>query len=132
MKNRKCLGIWMDYSNAYLMELKYGEINTTIIKSSFTQDKKKEILLKGEKAMHHKKQQLTLDYFNAIASVIKNYEEVILFGPTDAKIELLKMLKSNHQYDDKHIDALTTDKMTEKQLHAFVKKYFLKNLSLVF
>jgi len=30
-----------------------------------------------------------LVYYEAIAAEIKQYEEVLLFGPTDAKVELL-------------------------------------------
>jgi hypothetical protein len=49
---------------------------------------------------------------------------VILFGPTDAKIELFNLIKNNRQFEHIKIATLPADKMTENQQHAFVKDYF--------
>ena len=53
------------------------------------------------------------------------------FGPTNAKTELLNMLRTDHHFDKIDIEVKNTDKMTENQEHAFVKEYFLKHLSRV-
>lgn len=58
---------------------------------------------------------------------IRNYDEVILFGPTNAKVELLNILKKDHLFEKIKIDVLPADKMTENQLHAFVKEHFSKH-----
>lgn len=82
-------------------------------------------LSKGQKAMHNKEQHEQLAYYKEIAAVIKNYEEVLLFGPTDAKKELVNILKEDHHFDKIKIEIKDAGKMTENQRNAFVKEYFL-------
>jgi hypothetical protein len=60
---------------------------------------------------------------------IKDCTEVLLFGPTDAKTELLHILRADHHFDNIEIEVMPADKMTETQQQAFVKDYFLKHLS---
>ncbi|MEO5889145.1 MAG: hypothetical protein ABIQ31_02775 [Ferruginibacter sp.] len=127
----KQIGIWMDHASAHLMALTSGTMETKIIDSKFTYKEKKDTLHKGEKAMHHKEAHEELAYYKAIAEGIKQYEEVLLFGPTDAKTELVNLLKSDHHFDKIDIEIRQADKMTENQEHAFVKEYFFKHLSKV-
>lgn len=125
----KQMGICMDHATANLMELTSGDMETKTINSKFTHEQKEDTLHKGEKVMHHKEQHVQLAYYKEIAAVIKNYEEVLLFGPTDAKSELLNLLKADHHFDKINIETKQADKMTENQQHAFVKEYFFKHLS---
>jgi hypothetical protein len=78
--------------------------------------------------MHNKEHQQQFAYYKELGELIKNYGEVILFGPTDAKVELYNILKNNQQYKKIKIEVQQADKMTESQEHAFVKKYFQKHL----
>ena len=125
----KQMGICMDHATANLMELTSGDMETKTINSKFTHEQKEDTLHKGEKVMHHKEQHVLLGYYKEIAAVIKNYEEVLIFGPTDAKSELLNLLKADHHFDKINIETKQADKMTENQQHAFVKEYFFKHLS---
>lgn len=125
----KYTGIWMDHADALLMELTSGDIVTTTIKSAFTHQQKEQILQKGEKAMHHEEQQQELAYYKEIGAAIKDCTEVLLFGPTEAKTELLDILRADQHFDNIKIEVLPTDRMTENQQQAFVKDYFLKHLS---
>ncbi len=56
--------------------------------------------------------------------MIKDYDEVLLFGPTDAKTELFNILKENRQFEKIKIEVKPADNMTENQEEAFVKEYF--------
>lgn len=87
----KQIGIWMDHANAHLMVLASGKMETTIFNSAFTHREKELTLHKGEKAMHHKEEHGQLAYYKALASEIEQYEEVLLFGPTGAKNQLLNL-----------------------------------------
>ena len=62
--------------------------------------------------------------YKAIGDVIKNFNEVIVFGPTDAKVELVNFLKQDHHFDNIKIEVKNSDKMTEHQEFAFVKAHF--------
>lgn len=124
MKTAKNLGIWMDHLNANLMEFTPDPIETKTIKSEFTYQEKELSLSKSENLMHNKEQHQQSEYYKKLADVIRNYEEVILFGPTDAKVELFNVLKADHRFAKTKIDIKQTDKMTENQQHAFVRKHF--------
>lgn len=127
----KQIGVWMDHASAHLMVVTNGIMETKIIESTFTHAEKELTLHKGQKAMHHKEQHEQLAYYKSIAAEIMQYQEVLLFGPTNAKAELLNLLKADHHFDKINIESRQADKMTENQKNAFVKEYFLQRLSRV-
>ena len=129
MEEVKHMGIWMDHSNAFLMELTNDIIIQNNVVSEFTHEDKEFGLSKSENLMHHKEQHQQMKYYKKISDVILNYQEVVLFGPTDAKSELLNLLKTDHLFENTKIVIKQTDKMTENQRHAFVKSYFKNDLS---
>lgn len=124
MKNTEKLGIWMDHSNAHILHSLVDTIETKTISSKFTHIEKEHSLSKSENLMHHKEQHQQHEYYKEIGDVIKNYNEVIVFGPTDAKVELVNFLKKDHHFDNIKIEVKNADKMTENQEHAFVKEHF--------
>ena len=127
MTTTKNLGIWMDHSNAHLMEFTTDPVETNTIASTFTHEGRKDSLDKSEHVMHNKEQHEQSAYYEKLGEVIKNYEAVILFGPTDAKVELFNILRSDHLFEKIKIGVKQTDKMTENQQHAFVRAYFSGN-----
>ena len=82
---------------------------------------------KGESMMHNKEQQQESAYYKTLGESIKNYDEVVLFGPTNAKVELLNILKADNHFSKIKIETMQADKMTENQAHAFVRDYFSKS-----
>jgi Lhr-like helicase len=125
MKHLKKLGIWLDHASAHVMELTTTPLKTKIIASSFTHQEELSMLSKSEKMMHNLKQSLQKKYYDEIGEIIKGHDEVLLFGPTDAKIELYNLLKSDLHFKDIKIEIKQADKMTENQMHAYVRNYFL-------
>jgi len=122
----KKLGIWMDHSNANLMEFTSETIKTKTLSSDFTHQDKENSLERSESHMHNKEQHQHAEYYKKLSEVIRGYKQVILFGPTDAKTELYNLLKANHLFEDIKIEVLQADKMTDNQQHAFVRKHFSK------
>jgi hypothetical protein len=125
MTTTKNLGIWMDHASAHLMEIA-DPIVTNIVVSNFTHEEKGKSLQKSENLMHNKEQHQQSDYYKKLGESIKKYDDVLLFGPTNAKIELLNILKADTHFAKIKIETLQTEKMTENQEHAFVKEYFSK------
>lgn len=125
MKNTKRLGIWLDHASAHLIELTTTPLKSKIILSAFTHDKKLHMLFKSEKMMHNLERNLQKKYFEDIGEVIVDQHEVVLFGPSDAKIELYNYLKADSQFKDIKIEYKQADNMTENEKHAFVRNYFL-------
>jgi nitrogenase subunit NifH len=122
----KNLGIWMDHASAHLMEFTIDPIETKTIASKFTYEAKEESLSKGERLIHNKEQHQQSEYYRELGNTIKNYDEVVLFGPTEAKVELFNVLRMDHRFAKTKIEIVNSDKMTENQQHAFVRKHFSK------
>ena len=125
-KNLKKIGIWMDHSHAHLIE--YGdnikETDNIILRTS-NNDKGKQNADQNESMIHNKEQQDQAKYYKKLSDKLLDFDIVLLFGPTDAKTELLQILKDDHHFDQIKIDIKPADKMTENQKHAFVKLYYL-------
>ncbi len=127
MEKVKNLGIWMDHENAHIIECTNEQIELKTIESEFTHDVKVDSLNnKGETQMHNKEQQLQGSYYKKLGEVILNYQGVLLFGPTNAKVELFNVLNADRRFADIKIDVQQADKMTENQQQAFVRDYFAK------
>lgn len=125
MKTRKILGIWMDHSVAHLTELHGGAFATRVIES-------KPVIPMNAGDLHYKddshllsKEQGQLSaYYKKLRDASLGYEEVILFGPTEAKNELANILKENHLFEKINIVVKPADKMTENEQHEFLKEFF--------
>lgn len=124
MKTLKKLGIWMDHSNANIIEFTSDVSEIKTISSDFDAEDKSETLQRSENEMHNKEQQKHGTFYKNLSKIIKEYDEVLLFGPTDAKSELYNLLKDNNQFDKIKIEVKNSDKMSYKEQHNFVDEYF--------
>ena len=123
METNKNLGIWMDHSTANLIDSNIKK-NGHTISSKFTSDTKEEAMNRSEKGMHSKRQQMHEAYYREIADEILKYDYVLLFGPTNAKVELHNYLNKDLHFKDVNIDIKSADKMTDNEKDAFVKNHF--------
>ncbi|MES2795881.1 MAG: hypothetical protein V4683_07950 [Bacteroidota bacterium] len=128
LNQAKKLGVFMDNSVAKLMEYSTDTIESLSIESKFTHEVMEESLEKSESIMHNKKRQQQAEYLKDIASAIRNYEEVLIFGPTEAKIKLAHKMKGDQKFSKIKIHLKQTDYMTENQQHAFVRDFYANNL----
>jgi hypothetical protein len=126
MKKVNQMGIWMDHSRAFVMGLTNDKIIESIIATEFTHQQKNDNLGKNENLMADKEQHLRSGYYNKLSDTIRNYQEVLLFGPTDAKNELFNLLRADHLFDHIKIEVKNSDKMTANQMHELVKEYFTR------
>ena len=79
---------------------------------------------KGESHMHNKEQHMQKEYYKELGDIILNYNEVILFGPTNAKAELFNLLKEDNRFSKIKIEMKETDKMNHDQQLSYVQSYF--------
>jgi hypothetical protein len=124
MKTTKQLGIWMDHSIAHVIKLSNGTIETNSIESTPEIEENQQIVYKDESHSLNKEQRELTSYFRKLGDVILENDQVLLFGPTEAKSELLNVLKENHLFDKIKIEVESADKMTEIQRNTFVKEHF--------
>ena len=118
----------MDHSSAHLIEFSMDSKESETLTSNFTHEQKEKTLGKNENLMHNKEQHQQAEYYKNLAESIKGYDEVVIFGPTDAKTEFHNMLKKDHHFDKIIIEVQDAGKLTENQQQAFVRDYFSKKI----
>jgi hypothetical protein len=124
MKLIKQLGIWMDHSTANLIELSNDKIVKRTLKIEPDFLGPLENLRLNEGQTHNTAQDHQYNFHKQLSYVIHDYNEVLLFGSSDAKNELLNVLKNNHRFDKTKISVQPTENMTDNQKDAFVKDFF--------
>jgi hypothetical protein len=124
MKATKKLGIWMDHSTANILELLNDTVTSKTLESTPAFPEQVENLRLDESLMHNKEQNQYADFYKRLSVLILNFDEVLLFGPTDAKTELFNLLKNNLQFEKVKISVQPADNMTDNQQKAFVKGFF--------
>jgi len=131
-------GIWIDHEKAFVVSIMGDEESVSFIESGV----EKHIRLSGgsrsktpfgpqevaheRKADERRKHQLRRFYQDVIR-VIDDAERILIFGPGEAKIELEKEIKKTKKPSFKIVGIEPADKMTERQITAKVRKYFLKS-----
>ena len=122
MASKKYLGIWMDHSNADLIDFQSNKNNHSI-SSEFTFSMKEEALNRSESLMHNKEQQKHETYFRKIGEEIRKYDDVLIFGPTNAKRELHNFLNKDLHFKDINFEIESSDKMSDNEKDAFVRNH---------
>ncbi|MBN2807116.1 MAG: hypothetical protein JXR22_10705 [Prolixibacteraceae bacterium] len=123
MKTTKQLGIWMDHSVAYLMEYDKDGLSTATLQPR-NDEADKSFNAHDESIIQNKEQNQLASFFKSISEVIGVYDEILLFGPTDAKTELFNVLKNDRHFENIKIELKPSDKMTDNQMHSFVNEHF--------
>lgn len=115
----------MDHANAHLITFPTELMEEEIV-SGFTHDDKASSMSKSEHIMHNKEQHEQSAYYKKIGEAIRGFDEVLLFGPTEAKSELHNLLKDDHLFNDIKIVLENTDKLNDHEQQDFVTTYFSK------
>jgi len=133
----KLFGLWVDHEKAIIVSLIDGSHKVTHVES----DIEGRFRLKGgsrsntpygiQSATSESKRDFRYSkhlniYFQHIIDLLKEAKQIYIFGPGEAKFELKKEIEKNNVFLDKISDIETTDKLTEPQIVAKVKKYFEK------
>jgi hypothetical protein len=124
MKVEKKLGIWMDHSIAHIIEFTDQWKESKIIESNFKHQDKVGSLVKSESLFHNKEQQLQNEFYKKLEAVILNYNDILLFGATNAKIELFNRIQKDHRFANIKIEVKEADKMSKYQKISFISDYF--------
>jgi uncharacterized membrane protein YeaQ/YmgE (transglycosylase-associated protein family) len=131
------IGIWIDHRKAIVVAVTdTGEENAVIISKV-----EKHLRRSGDSPLtsHHESHQIPADdsrqraftghlniYYDAVIACIREAEAILIFGPGEAKSELQKRLES-HNTGERIVGIETVDKMTDRQIAAKVRQYFLRD-----
>lgn len=128
------IGIWIDNSKARIISPE--KIIKTILSNIDTklrmdgqgkeQGKFGKQFISFEKSKKNKLQHQKNEFLKEVLLEIKPFKQFLIFGPAQMKKELGNVILGDYQLKNRFIELKTTEKMTDKQLIAFVKAFFEK------
>jgi hypothetical protein len=133
---RKVAGLWIDHRKALILIVTDNGEKVKLIVSKV----EKQLRRSGDSPLKGSYESLTVPaddsrerkftgdlkaYYEAVVACVRDSDSILIFGPGEAKGELKRRL-----VDDKLGDRIalieTADKMTDRQVTAKVRKYFLQ------
>ena len=128
---KKEVGLWIDHREAVLVTITDEEEKTTRIYSDIEVEahfsgRSRSAGSQDAENMQDRKYKNKLGrYYDAIIGNIRDADSIRIFGPGEAKGELVKRLKSKNLR--KQIMSIeTTDKLTDPQIAAKVRQHYPK------
>ncbi len=133
MKNNT--GIWIDHREAVLVSVEGENISVQYLESGAESHFKPSGGWKAggtnvaqsvvkEKSAEESRMHQYHAFFQQIIALLGDSDSIALFGPGEAKGELAKEIRSNHDLQNRITAVETCERMTENQLTAKVKAYF--------
>jgi len=128
------VGVWIDHRKASIATITdKGEEMGLIVSKVETQPRRSgDRPLKGPYDPHEVPAEDNLQrsftehlnmYYDAVIASIRDAESILIFGPGEAKGELKARLEKNH-LGGRIVGIETTDKMTDRQIAAKVRRHF--------
>lgn len=128
-------GIWLDSNKAYIIQLQEGaEASLESIESGVEhynihggyggKDKFLAQDARSERGLMQRKKQQMKRYFETIIEKVQSSEELLIFGPAEAKTGLEKVLAERKDLNKQKRTIETADSMTQNQMVDRVKRFF--------
>lgn len=128
-------GIWLDGKEAFVLKSTVSgrtvkHIHSDIESHERIKGEGKEFTRMGsvyidpEKKHENRRTHQAAHYFEKIAHEIQDTDEFIVFGPAQMKLEFSKWIGEHRNLQNKLTATLTTDKMSENQMFAFIQEYY--------
>lgn len=120
MDEVKKLGRWMCNTSIHLVEY-----TNQLAADLHQQQSEESLILESDIAtLQNEAFHAQTESFKKLGVAIEKYDEVVLFGPIDAKAEFMKFLKADKRFNNLKIEVKQTSIMSEGQQQKFVEKHF--------
>ena len=124
----KNIGIWMNHSIAYIMEFTAGLITTITVESNPDYKLDDKLCFADNNSLSlYKEHYIQTAYYKKLEESISDCSEVILFGPTNAKVKLYNLLRIDKRFAKTNIEVTQAQEMNQSEQLDFVTKHFSKN-----
>lgn len=126
---KKKIGLWIDHREAVIVMLTDEGEQITRIKSDaekkirFPGGSRKDGFQKTEAVRDKRLEKHLGKYFDDVIANVRDAELIQIFGPGEAKDELMKRLEKDG-LKERIVDIETTDNMTNNQIVAKVREHF--------
>lgn len=135
---KKQIGIWIDSSRAIIVTLADGQKQLTEIESDIEnriyhekEGDKGSFMgsrhINNEKNFEERKIQQINRYLKNVLQTVKDADELYVLGPADIKLKLKHKIESDNELASKLKSVETADSMTNNQVLAKVKEFFLNH-----
>lgn len=113
--------VWIDHSEAHVMHISRDDVEKSIVHPE--QPHQKLHALAGKPGSGRAPEEA--DYYHRVASALSGAEEILVVGPAQAKLQLIKHIHAHHHdMAAKVIGVETVDHPSDGQLVAYARKYF--------
>ena len=120
MEEPKKLGIWMCHSSIHLVE--YAPLQAPIVPDK--QQNEVHNMETNNATIQNEAFHLQTESFKKLGVAIEKYQEVLLFGPVDVKLEFMKFLNSDSRFNNIKIEVKQTHPLNEAEQQLFVEDHF--------
>jgi len=113
--------VWLDQAEAHVIHFTRDDSNTEVIKTASVHQHQKS----GVDASVQSERNPA--YLNDIAAALDGAKQILIVGPGQEKLTLIKHLEKQHAgIADKVVSVETVDHPSDSQLLAYARKYFVK------
>lgn len=113
--------VWLDHAEAHVMHISPDDVEKSVVQPA--QPHLRLHTKSGIPGAGHRAEDT--HYYHAIVEALKGAEEILVVGPAQAKLQLIKHV---HAHDpvmtDKIVGVETVDHPSDAQLVAYARKYF--------
>ena len=132
---KKQIGIWIDRRQAIIVSLMDSKETVKTMASQFEKHTPttgggraskpygSQEIVAGDRVERRSERHLDR-YYEDVMAALAGADEIALFGPGQAKVEMKKRLEKSKPLSKKLKAVETVDKMTETQIRAKVKEFF--------
>ena len=114
--------VWLDHAEAHVMHISPDDVEKSIIHPT-----------KAHAHLHAKSGNVGVGrkaedqaYYHAIAHALAGASEILIIGPAQAKLQLVKHIHvHDHGLIDKVVGVETVDHPSDAQVVAYARKYFV-------
>lgn len=131
----KQAGLWIDHAKAILITLEDEDVDFQIIESHAEAHLRLSGGSRGptpfssqdvasEKKRDRRRRQQLKRYYEVVLDRVDNVDRLVICGPGEAKTELASRIHEVPDLDTRLVGVLPQDKMTDRQLVAWVHGFF--------
>jgi stalled ribosome rescue protein Dom34 len=113
--------VWIDHSEAHVMHVSPDDVEKSLIYP--TQPNRKLHALAGKPGSGRAPEEA--DYYHRVAEALEGAQEILIVGPAQAKLQLVKHLHAHHHAMAGRVLGIeTVDHPSDAQVVAYARKYF--------
>lgn len=114
--------VWLDHSEAHVMHITADDVEKSVVHPSKTHAH----LHAKNGAIESGRHAEDSHYYHAIVEALKGAQEILIVGPAQAKLNLVKHIHSHdHAMVERIVGVETVDHPSDGQLVAYARKYFV-------